>query len=177
VWRRKRRGIDAAIAQDHRAGGIDQEAGVEVAARPFRIDLELVGRDIDALTARQLLQRGGDATGNAAAGLRDPVGSRQAVRRALKREFRQHDEPRRIGGRNRRFDQRHRMRDIAVDDRPRAVAVGRRHRKLADGLNAARPPRLNGHRLAPQRRCGTPQSRSIHCSCKRYTNVPPRQLQ
>jgi len=65
--------------------------------------------------------------------------------RPLKCEFGQHNELWRIGALRRRFDQRERVCNVLINDRPRTIAMGSLNRELADGLDASRPPWLNGH--------------------------------
>src|SRR5262249_60090584 len=89
-------GIDAPIAQNDSAGRTDQKAGVEIAAWPFRIALELVSADVDAALPGKLLQRFGDRTGNGTAGFVDPFRGWQAVRRPLQRKTGPHHETRGI---------------------------------------------------------------------------------
>jgi len=102
--------------------------------------------DMDAALAGKLLQWLGDRAGHGTAGLLDPFRRRQPMRRSLQREFGKDDQRRGIGAPRGGVDQADHVGDIVIDDRPRAGAIRGFDGELAFGLDARRPPRLNGHR-------------------------------
>src|SRR5260370_12081924 len=118
-------------------------------ATPPRVAPEWMATDGEAMSARERLERLGDRGGNGAAGFFDPFPRRQAVRGSLQRELRKNHEIGGIGTAGRGLDQPDHVRDIVIDDRPRAGTIGGFDSDLAFGLDAGPSPRLYGHSPPP----------------------------
>jgi hypothetical protein len=118
-------GVDAPEAQQHLAARAYEKATIEESPGPVRVDLELVGGNIDAAPAGGRLQRLADPAGDWIASLVDPVGDGAAVRRSLQAEFWQDNQPGRRVARAGCLDHGDGAIDVALDDLPRRIAAPR----------------------------------------------------
>lgn len=176
VDRREGCGVDPAIAAQDLAIRADQDAGVEVTARPFLGGLEHVPCDIDAFAPCQRLQRLGQRPGHGRTGPPHPVGHRHAQRRALHGELGEHHQVGAVGPGQRLFDQPDKSRLVPRDHPGRGPVVGARlarspsiwiqvARQGAMGMTASFRSGIGLHLLAAHQRYTTSlQPAPVECN-------------
>lgn len=181
VDRREGCGVDPAIAAQDLAIRADQDAGVEVTARPFLGGLEHVPCDIDAFAPCQRLQRLGQRPGHGRTGPPHPVGHRHAQRRALHGELGEHHQVGAVGPGQRLFDQPDKSRLVPRDHPGRGPVVGGQAGPLAEHLDTGCAPGGYGHdsffpvwnRVAPSGCAPAVYHQSATRSCRMQLFRPP----